>query len=276
MDEGEGTNLEPLIEFPENDLRQVRCVFTDIDDTLTDDGRLTAVAYNAVAALDEIGIPVVPITGRPAGWCDLIARLWPVGGVVGENGAFYFHYDRSRKRMERFYADSRPERLAKRKKLVSIGKKIVAEIPGSAISADQAYRETDLAIDFSEDVPRLSDRQIDQIVSIFQESGATAKVSSIHINGWFGEYDKLSMTRVFAANCLKVDLDKQRENFIFVGDSPNDEPMFHFFPNSVGVANVQSFKDRLGSPPTYITKTPGGGGFAEVAEALIASRKSAL
>ena len=267
--------MKPLREFPESDLRQVRCVFTDIDDTLTDNGLLTSTAYGAIAALDEAGIPVVPITGRPAGWCDLIARVWPVAGVVGENGAFYFPYDRSRRRMERFYGDSGPERSAKRERLASIGKKIVAEIPGSAISADQAYRETDLAIDFSEDVPRLSDREIDQIVSIFHDSGATAKVSSIHVNGWFGEYDKLTMTRVFAANCLKVDLDKQSEHFIFVGDSPNDEPMFHFFPNSVGVANVLSFEGRLDSPPTYITESPGGSGFAEVAAALIASRRSA-
>jgi len=264
-----------LSEFPTDDLRCVRCVFTDIDDTLTDDGCLTANAYGAIAALDEAGISVVPITGRPAGWCDLIARLWPVGGVVGENGAFYFHYDRFHRRMERFYADPEPERSTKREKLISIGNRIVDEIPGSAISADQAYRETDLAIDFCEDVFRLSDGQIDRIVSIFQESGATAKVSSIHINGWFGEYDKLSMTRIFAANCLNVDLDKQHEHFIFVGDSPNDAPMFDFFPNSVGVANVWSFKDRLETPPTYITKSRGGGGFSEVAAALIASRKGA-
>ena len=156
--------MKPLSEFLESDLRRVRCVFTDIDDTLTDDGCLTAKAYGAIAALDETGIPVVPITGRPAGWCDLIARLWPVCGVVGENGAFYFRYDRSQKRMERFYADSETERSAKREKLISIGDKIIAEIAGSAISADQAYRETDLAVDFSEDVPRLSDEQIDRIV----------------------------------------------------------------------------------------------------------------
>lgn len=268
--------MKPLSEFPENNLRHVHCVFTDIDDTLTNDGRLTATAYGAIAALDETGIPVVPITGRPAGWCDLIARLWPVGGVVGENGAFYFHYDRSQKRMERYYADSVTERSAKRKKLIAIGDKIIAEISGSAISADQAYRETDLAVDVSEDVPRLSDEQIDRIVMIFRESGAMAKVSSIHVNGWFGEYDKLTMTRTFATNCLNVDLNKQRERFIFVGDSPNDEPMFNFFPNSIGVANVRSFEDRLGAPPTYITEAPGGGGFAEVAAALIESHKKTL
>lgn len=250
----------------------MRCVFTDIDDTLTTEGILTAKAYTAIASLDEAGIPVVPITGRPAGWCDLIARIWPVHGVVGENGAFYFHYRRPEKRMIRFYADAKQVRAEKSEKLAAIAEKILSEVPGSALSADQAYRETDLAIDFSEDVPRLPDADIDRIVALFQANGATAKVSSIHVNGWFGEYDKLSMTRTFTADCLKVDLNERRDEFVFVGDSPNDGPMFEFFPNSVGVANVRSLEDRLVIPPTYITNAPGGEGFAEVAAALIAAR----
>ena len=264
--------MNSLIKFPEDQRRDVRCVFTDIDDTLTTEGILTAEAYTAIAALDEAGIPVVPITGRPAGWCDLIARIWPVRGVVGENGAFYFYYERSEKRMVRFFADSKQVRAEKREKLAVLGKKILSEIPESALSADQAYRETDLAIDFSEDVPRLSDADIDRIVALFQANGATAKVSSIHVNGWIGKYDKLSMTRTFAADCLKVDLDNQQKKFVFVGDSPNDAPMFEFFTNSVGVANVRSFEDRLVIPPTYITTASGGEGFAEVAEALISAR----
>lgn len=261
-----------LLEFPEEQRRQIRCVFTDIDDTLTTEGCLTAEAYVAIAALDEAGIPVVPITGRPAGWCDLIARLWPVLGVVGENGAFYFHYRRSEKRMVRFFADSKQLRAEKRKKLAVLGEKILSEVPGSALSADQAYRETDLAIDFSEDVPRLPDTDIDRILALFQADGATAKVSSIHVNGWYGQYDKLSMTRIFAADCLQADLDDRREEFVFVGDSPNDAPMFRFFPHSIGVANVRAFKDRLDTPPKYITTAPGGSGFAELAEALISVR----
>jgi len=264
--------MNSLINFPEEQRQNVRCVFTDIDDTLTTEGVLTAKAYTAIASLDEAGIPVVPITGRPAGWCDLIARIWPVRGVVGENGAFYFHYRRPEKRMVRFYADSENARAEKCEKLAAIAKVILSEVPGSALSADQAYRETDLAIDFAEDVPCLHDTDIDRIVALFQANGATAKVSSIHVNGWFGQYSKLSMTRTFSADCLKVDLDNQRQEFVFVGDSPNDASMFEFFPNSIGVANVRSFEDRLATPPTYITKASGGEGFAEVAEALIAAR----
>ncbi len=263
--------METLARFPENAMRRVGCVLTDIDDTLTSEGWLTPNAYAAIAALAQAGISVVPITGRPAGWCDMIARLWPVEGVVGENGAFYFRYDRSQKRMFRRYADPAETRAVNRANLAAIGERILAEVPGAAISADQAYRETDLAIDFCEDVPQLPDAAIDRIVALFRAGGATAKVSSIHVNGWFGQYDKLSMTRAFAADCLGVDLDAKRDEFVFVGDSPNDAPMFDFFPFSVGVANVRAFEDRLEAAPKFVTSAPSGAGFAEVAAALIAA-----
>ena len=265
--------MKSLDLFPQSALKDIRCVFTDIDDTLTDDGHLTAKAYQAMESLDRAGIMVVPITGRPAGWCDLIARLWPVSGVVGENGAFFFQYDREQKTMLRHYADGESERVEKREKLSILAKQVILSVPGAAISADQFCRETDLAIDFAEDVPKLSDEEINQIVSIFESSGATAKVSSIHVNGWFGEYDKLTMTRTFAEICLKIDLDKNRDAYIFVGDSPNDAPMFDYFSNSIGVANLRDFTDRLKILPTYITEQNGGTGFAEVASALIQARQ---
>jgi len=254
-------------------LRRVRAVFTDIDDTLTTGGCLTAEAYTAISDLQAAGVDVVPVTGRPAGWCDLIARLWPVRGVVGENGAFYFQYDRALKRMNRFYADAEPLRADKREKLAAIGKTIISEVPGSAISADQRYRETDLAIDFAEDVSRLPDAAVSQIVEVFKSGGATAKVSSIHVNGWIGRYDKLTMTRIFVVDCLNKDPEKHNNEFVFVGDSPNDAPMFEFFNNSVGVANIQTLKGRLPNKPKYVTKSEGGAGFAEVARALIRSRR---
>ena len=261
-----------LQEFSSRQLRRVRTVFTDIDDTLTTDGCLTAEAYTAMSNLQAAGVDVVPVTGRPAGWCDLIARLWPVRGVVGENGAFYFLYDRTLKHMKRCYADAEQLRADKREKLAAIGKIIISEVPGSAISADQQYRETDLAIDFAEDVSRLSDAAISQIVKFFTSNGATAKVSSIHVNGWIGQYDKLTMTRTFVVDCLNKDLEKYNDEFVFIGDSPNDAPMFEFFNNSVGVANVKTLKGRLSNKPKYVTRAEGGAGFAEVARALISSR----
>lgn len=263
----------PLKELPEPQCRAIRAVFTDIDDTLTTEGTLTADAYSAMSDLYAAGIYVVPITGRPAGWCDLIARIWPVSGVVGENGAFYFQYNRALNSMHRFYADSEEVRADKRARLSSIGEKILSAIPGAALSADQAYRETDLAIDISEDVPELPRNEVDRVVALFHDNGATAKISSIHVNGWIGQYDKLSMTRTFASNCLEINLETHGDQCVFVGDSPNDAPMFEFFSHSIGVANIHSYVDRMPVPPKYVTAAPGGAGFVEVAQAILTIRK---
>ena len=85
--------MQLLTDFPQNDLRKIRFVLTDIDDTLTENGRLPAASYLAMEKLQQAGLKVIPITGRPAGWCDHISRMWPVDGIVGENGAFYFVYE---------------------------------------------------------------------------------------------------------------------------------------------------------------------------------------
>jgi haloacid dehalogenase-like hydrolase len=158
-------------------------VFADIDDTLTHDGRLPAEAYKALEDLYDAGLVVAPITGRPAGWCDMIARFWPVSGVVGENGAFYFAYDSNARKMRRVFAATEAERAANRRRLEVVKARILAEVPGCAVSADQLYREADLAIDFCEDVPPLDKPAIARIKAIFEQEGAVAKVSSIHVNG---------------------------------------------------------------------------------------------
>src|SRR5579885_2973822 len=184
--------MKPLREFPAAARRRIRFVLCDIDDTLTSGGRLGAAAYAALEALADSGRIVVPITGRPAGWCDLIARFWPVDGVVGENGALYFRYDHVERTMRRWYAAPQAEREENRRKLDAIRDEVLEKVPGAAVAADQAFRVADLAIDFREDVAPLDDRAIKAIVSIFNAHGAQAKISSIHVNGWFGQYDKLT------------------------------------------------------------------------------------
>jgi len=251
----------------------VRGVFCDIDDTLTTEGRLTAAAYTAMERLTAAALTVVPVTGRPAGWCDHIARMWPVDGVVGENGAFYFRYDRGRRRMERRYMDDSATRAHYRQRLEAIAAGILRAIPGSAVAADQHYRETDLAIDFCEDVPRLADADLERIVALMQARGLTAKVSSIHVNGWFGTYDKLAMTRLYLRECHGVDLDASRGDYVFVGDSPNDVPMFRFFPLAVGVANVRDFGTAVTHAPAFVTAARCGAGFAELADCILLARK---
>jgi HAD superfamily hydrolase (TIGR01484 family) len=265
--------MQPLDRLPDDALAPVRCVFADIDDTITTDGGLSPTAYAAIGALRDAGIAVVPITGRPAGWCDHIARMWPVDAVVGENGAFYFCYDRAARRLLKRFRDDDATRAANRARLTAVRDRVLAEVPGAALASEQLYREADLAIDYCEDVPRLDDAAVDRIVAIMRTAGMTAKVSSIHVNGWFGDYDKLGMTRTLMRERFGVDLDADRDRYVFVGDSPNDAPMFAYFPLSVGVANVRRFAPRLEHAPPYVTTADAGAGFAELAGRLLAARR---
>ena len=254
-------------------LAEVTCVLADIDDTITTAGRLTADAYGALERLQEAGFAVVPVTGRPAGWCDHIARFWPVAGVVGENGAFSFRYDRAARVMRAHHALSQEERARNRRRLDELAQVILEEVPGCALASDQPYRIADLAIDFCEDVPPLPALSVDRILALFAAAGATAKASSIHVNGWFGAWDKLTMAQSFLAHEFGITGEALERSVVYVGDSPNDEPMFAAFPLSVGVANVRRHMERMRQLPPHITQGEGGAGFVELAERLIAARR---
>jgi HAD superfamily hydrolase (TIGR01484 family) len=265
--------MRPLASMPLAVRRAVRGVLCDIDETLTTEGRLTAPAYTALERLHGAGFLVVPITGRPAGWCDHIARMWPVSAIVGENGALAMRYDRAARKLVRRYAIDAPARAANRARLDAIAQRVLAAVPGCALASDQPYREADIAIDYREDVAPLARADVDRIVAMMEREGLTAKVSSIHVNGWFGRYDKLAMARTLFSEDLGVDLDAERAHFVFVGDSPNDAPMFAHFPSSVGVANVRAFADRIATLPAYVTQAEAGAGFAEVATLLLDARR---
>jgi len=193
--------------------------------------------------------------------------MWPVSAVVGENGAFYFQFRDGR--LHKRYQDDEGARAAKRARLGEIATRILAAVPGCALSADQPYRETDLAIDFCEDVPALPLDRAERIAALMREAGLTAKISSIHVNGWFGGYDKLGMTRTLLAETFSIRLDEGSDEFVFVGDSPNDATMFDYFARSVGVANVARFAGVLRAAPKYVTRRPAGAGFAELVDHLL-------
>ena len=256
--------MKPLADL---DPSGVDAVLLDIDDTLTSHGKLTAAAYGALEGLRKAGKRVVPVTGRPAGWCDHIARMWPVDAVVGENGAFYFYLAGGR--LQRRFWDDEAERVRKRARLRAIAGAILDAVPGSALASDQPYRETDLAIDYCEDVPPLPLASAERIAELMRAQGMTARVSSIHVNGWFGDYDKLSMTRALFAERFSIDLEAEGGRVVFAGDSPNDASLFAFFARSVGVANVKRFPG-IASPPRYVTPSESGEGFRELAAHLVA------
>jgi len=261
--------MRPIAKIPKAVKKAIRYVLSDIDDTLTLNGRLPAVVFTAMERLKQANMRTIPITGRPAGWCDHIARMWPVDGLVGENGAFYFRYDDRQRKMQRRYFKSEKQRNADRQKLEKLKIEILKKIPGCRVSADQAYREADLAIDYCEDIPPLPMQDVEQIVRLFEAAGARAKISSIHVNGWFGEYDKLTMTRLLFAEVFKDDLEAVKKEVIFIGDSPNDVPMFQFFPHSVGVSNILQFREKIAPKPAWVTQKEGGYGFAEMVDQLL-------
>ncbi len=269
--------MKPLSECPKATLAAIRGVLTDIDETVSTAGHLTAEAYGAMAALKEAGLLVIPVTGRPAGWCDLIARFWPVDAVVGENGAFWMWHDGPKdgqgpRKLRTRFVQSDTERADGRRRLEAVRADVLREVPGAGVASDQPYRLADLAIDFCEDVEPLPRREVERIVAIFERHGARAKVSSIHVNGWFGSYDKLTTTRTMMAELFGVDLGRDAAAYVFAGDSPNDSPMFGFFPNGVGVANVRDFSDGMPDLPRWITQASSGAGFVELTQALIAAR----
>lgn len=246
---------------------KIKYVFCDIDDTLTHDGRLLKEAYSALWELEKNEIKVIPVTGRPAGWCELIARQWPVDGVIGENGAFYFRYQNQK--MNRWFSQDEETRLSNQRKLKAIERQILKDVPGSAVASDQFCRLFDLAIDFCEDVKPLPKSSVLNIKSIFESHGATAKISSIHVNGWFGHHNKKTACERYIETELKLNETSRIEETMFVGDSPNDEPMFDYFENSFGVSNIKSFTSELTHLPNYVSSLPGGLGFEQIASAII-------
>ena len=264
--------MQPLSHAPRALLAGVKAVLTDIDDTLTLHGRLPAEAFDALWKLRRAGIKVVPITGRPAGWCDLIARQWPVDGVVGENGAFYFRYDEAAKKMIRVYAQAPEVRRANSEKLWKIANQVLADFPGTTIASDQAYREIDVAIDFCEDVPPLPLATAQAIAEAVHRQGAAAKVSSIHVNAWFGNHDKLTMSERFLAESFDIRVEKDLNHIAYCGDSPNDAPMYAVFPLGIGVANIRPYAKLMAHLPNYVTMGEGGHGFAEFADAVLKAR----
>jgi HAD superfamily hydrolase (TIGR01484 family) len=268
--------MKPITDIPTEFCKRINTVFADIDDTISTEGKILPEAYAAMWDLYNHGINVVPITGRCAGWVDHIARMWPVKGVVGENGAFYAYMDYSQtipKLKKRYYFQ--PETVKElKKKFEDIKNEVFKRFPTAALASDQPYREFDLAIDFCEDVPPLKPEDVDEIVKIYEKHGAKTKISSIHVNGWFGDYDKLTMTKIFAKEILRINELELRSTCLFIGDSPNDQPMFEYFPYSVGVKNIEKFIQKIQKPPAYKCSKIGGLGFAEMTALILSKRNS--
>ena len=281
--------MQKLEQWPLTDRRGITGVLTDIDDTLTTEGVITPDALAALADLKAAGLPVIAVTGRPVGWSRPFALAWPVDAIVAENGAVALYRETDpekadfehgkdlrpneyvRKQLSKIYHQGERERRENFACMQRVAARVLREVPGTQLAQDSAGRETDIAIDHSE-FTQLSPQRVAQVLRIMRSEGMTASVSSIHINGWFGTHNKLQGARWAVRELLGRDLDAEIAQWVFVGDSTNDELMFEAFPNSVGVANVRRFEAQLESLPRYITDGERGAGFSEVAAAVLAAR----
>ncbi|MES2415004.1 MAG: HAD-IIB family hydrolase [Pseudomonadota bacterium] len=273
--------MRSIEQWPPEDRRRVTGVFTDIDDTLTTDGAITRDALAALVALREAGLPVIAITGRPVGWSEPFAHSWPVTAIVAENGAVALQLEtptglpanvEDRAPLRKTYQQSAPDRFANHARMQAVLERIEREIPGARRATDSAGRETDIAVDHSE-FEHLGDSQIAAVVALMRSEGMNATVSSIHINGWFGNHNKWQGAQWIVRSLWGRDLKAEIGQWAFIGDSTNDVLMFEAFPQSFGVANVRRFEAQLAHKPRYITNAERGAGFAEFAAALLATRK---
>jgi len=254
-------------------------VLTDIDDTLTTDGAITPDALAALAGLKAAGLHVIPITGRPVGWSEPFARVWPVDAIVAENGAVALLPGNlkqisqkgtldKRNTLSKIYQQDAATRAANFRAMQQVLAGIEARVPGARRATDSPGRECDIAIDHSE-FTQLPQAAIDECVRIMQAAGMNATVSSIHINGWYGAHDKLEGARWIVRELLQRELDDELDRWVYVGDSTNDQRMFEHFGNSVGVANIARFVPQLTHLPRYVTQGERGAGFAELARAIL-------
>ncbi|WP_439518052.1 HAD-IIB family hydrolase [Hydrogenophaga sp.] len=257
----------PISLWPAPARARIRGVLTDIDDTLTTDGAITPDALDALHRLRAAGLPVLAITGRPAGWSEGFALAWPLDAIVAENGAVALWRGEDGQ-LCRAYLQDAGTRAANFQRLQAVAKRVLAEMPQARLAEDSPGRETDIAIDHSE-FAHLDGEEIAQVVRIMKSEGLNATVSSIHINGWMGDHDKLAGARWIVRERLGRVLDAELDHWVYVGDSTNDARMFGHFPHSVGVANVARFWDALSHHPAYVTRGERGAGFAEVAAAVL-------
>lgn len=259
--------MRALSEAATTEFQSVRFVLTDMDETLTYRGRLAAATYSALERLQAAGVRVIPVTAAPAGWCDQMARMWPVDGVIGENGGLYLERTSAGHGVVRRFWHPDESLAAISARLKTIAEAVIEKLPEARFAEDQPFRLTSIAF------ARTGDSAFDeQLVSALREAGADVTTNNLWVLGWLGGYDKLSMARRILAEQYGVDINRDRESILYSGDSTNDAPMFEFFKHTVGVSTVRQYLDQIPVPPRWITDGPGGAGFVEAAEAVISAR----
>jgi len=266
--------LRDLTEWPLDQRRALRGVFTDIDDTLTQGGRITPEALGALHDLQAAGLQVIAITGRPIGWCwhhvsGEHTPAWPVDAIVAENGAVAWNC--RQQPPHKHYQQTAQRRSDNQTRMQAVAQRILREVPGAAITRDSGGRETDLTFDCGE-FCHLPPERVAQILAILHAEGMQTSVSSIHIHGCYDAFDKWQGAQWIVQLLNGRTLADELDHWVCIGDSGNDQAMFQGFRHSVGVANIRRHLATLTHMPHYITRHEHGAGFAEMAQAVLHAR----
>jgi hypothetical protein len=251
---------------PQEALR-LRGLLFDLDDTLLDRGRLTEAAFSALFRLREADLALIVVTGRPAGWADVLVRQWPVCAVVAENGALAVE------RSERGPVWCDPvdpqTRRARQERLSDLVSRMRQEFPRLQPADDTAARVSDHTFDIGENSspPRTL---VESAASFARQEGATVTRSSVHLHVGFDAEDKASGAVRWLTQSLGENPKELRRHYAFIGDSENDASCFGEFETTIAVSNWP--RSSVGPEPRYVTRHPMGSGFAEAARVLSAQR----
>jgi HAD superfamily hydrolase (TIGR01484 family) len=266
---GPSVTMQPIGELPPALCRALEGVVFDVDDTLTRDGKLEEEAYSALWKLREAGLVLVAVTGRPLGFAELIARMWPVELAVGENGAGWVRVDEDGLHVG--YHSGLAARDAEVAALAALRVHIQRQAPWAQLSDDHWARRCDLAFDIAERV-QLAAAQIEQLRELIEAAGARCVVSSVHAHAALADYDKARGVVQACREALGRDLTAAPGRWLFVGDSGNDAAAFAYFPLTAAVANVTAHLARLPVAPRYVSLADRGRGFAEIAATVLERR----
>jgi HAD superfamily hydrolase (TIGR01484 family) len=268
--------MPSLLPLNKLDASNIVGVFTDVDDTLTWDGQLDGATYQAIESLSSAGFKIIPVTGRSSGWGHMMMTSWPIDAVVAESGGTFLYRTDSGHVTMQMYSDDASVAV-QRAQLMALCQQLLAEEPRFQFALDNAFRVVDVAIDYSESVPRVPNDIVQKALDRIRSQGYNARASSIHINAWAGDFDK-APTSLHVLNQLSAG-NFDPEQWVFIGDAPNDASMFNTYSQSVAVANIRpylsSHTDSFTRLPQYLCQASYGEGFQELANHLLASRYKA-
>jgi HAD superfamily hydrolase (TIGR01484 family) len=265
--------MPSLLPLTKLDASGIVGVFTDVDDTLTWDGQLDGATYQALESLSAAGLKVIPVTGRSSGWGHMMMSSWPIDAVVAESGgSFLFRNDKGHVTLQT-HNDS-PLLTLERERLLLACRQIMVEYPEFQFATDNVFRIVDVAIDYNESVPKVAAEIVERTIERLRADGFSARSSSIHINAWAGEFDK-APTALHLLRTLFPEM-SDPDQWVFIGDAPNDVSMFSTFTHSVAVANIKpylsSHTESFTRLPNYLCQASYGEGFQELANHLLLSR----